>query len=143
MHRMTFLERPLGIRRPWYVEKAGLDRRRGVFSVHLNFERGGTFACGGCGRRGCKAYDTHWKRWRHIDLFEYRTFLYAPSPRVSCPQCGIRQARLGWARPRSGFTRGLENHVAEMAGDFPVSTVARLLGEHDTRLGYMLKRRQN
>ncbi len=143
MQGMTYLERPLGIRRPWYVERAGFDHEQGVFSVHLNFERGGTFACGACGRRGCKAYDTHPKRWRHIDLFEYRTFLHAPSPRVSCPKCGIRQARLGWARARSGFTRGLENHVAAMADDFPVATVARLLGEHDTRLGYMLKRLPN
>ena len=143
MQRMTHLEKPLGIRRPWFVEHASLDRERGVFSVHLNFERGGTFACGACGRRDCKAYDTHWKRWRHIDFFEYRTFLYAPSPRVSCPKCGIRQARLGWARARSRFTRGLERHVAAMADDLPVATVARLLGEHDTRLGYMLKRLPN
>lgn len=141
MQRMTHLERPLGIRRPWFVENVRLDRRRGVFSVHLNFVRGGTFVCGACGRRGCKAYDTHWKRWRHMDFFEYRTFLHAPSPRVSCPDCGIRNARLGWARPRSGFTRGLENHVVEMAGDFPVAIVARILGEHDTRLGHVLKRR--
>ena len=139
MQKTTFLERTLGIDRPWYVENAELDRATGVFLVQLNFEEGGTFACGACGERGCKAYDAYWKRWRHMDFFEYRTFLHAPSPRVTCPKCGIRQARLPWARRRSGFTRGLEAFVAEMADDLPVTAVARVLGEHDTRLGYLLK----
>ena len=140
MRRRKFLEQTLGIDRPWYVENAELDRTTGVFSVQLNFEEGGTFDCGTCGQRGCKAYDTYWKSWRHMDFFEYRTFLHAPSPRVTCPKCGIRQAQLPWARPRSGFTRGLEVFVAEMAVDLPVTAVARVLGEHDTRLGSILKR---
>ena len=139
MRYNTFLERTLGIARPWYVDSAVLEHGTGVLSVHLNFETGGTFACGSCGRQGCKAYDTNWKRWRHLDFFEYRTFLHAPSPRVICPACSIRQARLPWARPRSGFTRGLECFVAELAEDLPVTTIARLLGEHDTRLGRMLR----
>ena len=82
---------------------------------------------------------SYMKRWRHMDFFEYRTFLHAPSPRVTCPTCGIRRARIPWARPRSGFTRDLEGFVAAMAEDFPVTTVARILGEHDTRLGYILR----
>ena len=140
MRRTTFLEQTLGTDRPWYVENAELDPGSGVFAVHLNFEKGGTFTCGACGRRNCKAYDTTAKRWRHMDFFEYRTFLHAPSPRVTCPTCGIRQARIPWARPRRGFTRDLEDFVTAMAEDFPVTTVARILGENDTRLGYMLRR---
>lgn len=133
------MERTIGIDRPWYVESTELDPATGLFSVQLNFEKGGTFTCGGCGRGGCKAYDTTWKRWRHLDFFEYRTFLHAPSPRVICSGCGIRQADIPWARRRSGFTRALEGFVADMATDLPITSVARFLGEHDTRLGYILR----
>ena len=137
----TFLERTLEIVPPWYVESGDLDRESGSLSVRLNFESGGTFPCGTCGRPDCKAYDTYWKRCRHLDFFGHRAFLHAPCPRVLCPLCGVRRAMVPWARPRSGFTHGLEKFVADLAGDLPVTTIARLLGEHDTRLGYMLRKR--
>ena len=143
MKASTFLEQTLEIAPPWYVESVGLDRAAGVFSVHLNFERGGTFTCGSCDLDGCKAYDTCFRRWRHLDFFEYRTFLYAPSPRVKCPRCGIRQARLPWARARGGFTQNLERLLADLAEDLPMTSIARFLGEHDTRLGYLLRNRKD
>ena len=141
MKATTFLEETLEIDGPWYVENVDLDREARALSVRLNFVEGGTFPCGTCGRPDCKAYDTYWKRWRHLDFFAHRTFLHAPSPRVMCPECGIRRAMVPWARPRSRFTHGLEEFVADLATDLPVRTIARILGEHDTRLGYMLRKR--
>ncbi len=141
MKATTFLEETLEIDDPWYVESVDLDREAEGLSVRLNFESGGTFPCGSCGRRDCKAYDTYWKQWRHLDFFAHRTFLHAPVPRVKCPWCGVRRAGVPWARLRSRFTHGLEEFVTDLAADLPVTTVARLLGEHDTRLGYMLRNR--
>ena len=143
MNGISLLEQALQIESPWYVEGAEVDHGARVVSVQLDFERGGGFVCGSCGLEGCKGYDTRWKRWRHIDCFAYRTLVHAPSPRVKCPVCGVRQARLPWARRGSGFTRGLEEHVAEMAEDLPLTLIGRLLGEHDTRLGYMLRNRRS
>ena len=142
MPATRFLEEALEIRRPWFVESTELDIEGSVLSVYLNFERGGTFACGACGEPDSKAYDTTWKRWRHMDFFEHRTFLYAPSPRVDCSVCGVRQARLPWARARSQFTRNMEDWVVEMADEMSVRAVARVLGEHDTRLGRLIRRHQ-
>jgi len=140
MRDREFLERTLGIARPWYVESAELDRGSKVLTVTLNFERGGTFTCGACARPGCKAYDTMWRKWRHLDCFEYTTIVEAPSPRAKCPGCGVRQARLPWARPKSRFTRALAEFVRTVAAKgVPVISVARYLREHDTRLGYMLR----
>ena len=142
MKTTTFLAECLDIGLPWYVESADLDHESAALSVRLNFESGGTFPCGACGRGDCKAYDTYWSRWRHLDFFGHRTFLLAPVPRVVCPGCGIRRALVSWARPRSGFTHGLEEYVADLAAKLPVTTIARFLGEHDTRLGYMLRNRR-
>ena len=141
MEDRKFLEQVLGIGRPWYVERVELDRDSRFLTVTLNFERGGTFTCGVCGRKNCKAYDTYRRQWRHMNCFEYVTFLEAPAPRVICPTCGIRQSSLQWARRRSRFTLALEAFVAEVAEDAPVTSVACFLGEHDTRLGYMLRNR--
>ncbi len=74
-----------------------------------------------------------------MDFFRYRTVLHAPSPRVVCTGCGIRQARLPWARRWSRFTRDFESLVADLAEDLPVTSIARFLGEHDTRLGHLLR----
>ena len=141
MKATTFLEQTLEIDPPWYVESVGLNRESGALLVRLEFEEGGTFTCGACGRPDCKAYDTYWKRWRHLDFFGHRTFLHAPAPRVRCRGCGVKRAVVPWARRRSGFTHGLEAFVADLAAGLPLTTIAQFLGEHDTRLGYMLRKR--
>ena len=116
------------------MERTAFDAEERRLDIHLNFEVGGTFACGSCGAEGCKAYDTKWRRWRHLNFFQHQAYLHAPAPRVQCPSCGVRQARLPWARPRSGFTLLFEALVVAMASEMPTMAVARIVGEHDTRL---------
>ncbi len=134
VERTKLFEQALGLENPWYVEKAEFDPKARRLDLHLNFEAGGVFECGGCGDGGCKAYDTAWKRWRHLNFFQHETFLHAPAPRVRCPSCGVRRARVPWARPRSGFTLLFEALVVAMAAQMPVRAVGRIVGEHDTRL---------
>ena len=133
------LEQALGLEHPWYVEKAEFDRKARRLDLHLNFVVGGMFECGGCGGEGCKAYDTFRRRWRHLNFFQHDAYLHAPAPRVECPSCGIRQARLPWARTRSGFTLLFEGFVVTMAESVPVRALARIVGEHDTRLWRSIK----
>ena len=101
MQGTGLFEQALGLERPWYVERTEFDAGQRRLDLHLNFEVGGTFACGGCGGEGCKAYDTAQRQWRHLNFFQHQAYLHAPSPRVECAECGIRQARLPWARPPS------------------------------------------
>ena len=128
------LSRALSLPAPWYVEGVECAPESGELAVHLNFEVGGSFACGECGTKGCKAYDTARKYWRHLDFLGRPCHLSAPSPRVVCPVCGIRQAALPWARSRKGYTRAFETHVVNLAREMPVRAASRLVGEHDTRL---------
>ncbi len=58
MQGTGLFEQALGLERPWYVERTGFDAGQRRLDLYLNFEMGGTFACGGCGGEGCKAYDT-------------------------------------------------------------------------------------
>lgn len=133
-------EQALGLEWPWYVDRIRFDGESRLLLIHLDFEAGGTFTCGACGAVGCKAYDTTLKRWRHLDFLGYRAFLQGPSPRVDCSSCGIRQALLPWARERQRLTLPFEEMVVSLAREMPVRAVARLLGEHDTRLTRVLDR---
>ena len=137
--RIKLFEQALGIGSPWFVAQTEFDAEARRLDIYLDFEPGGTFECGGCGADGCKAYDTKAKSWRHLDFFQHQAYLHACAPRVSCAACGVRQARLPWARPRSGFTLLFEALVMEMVTETPVNAVARLVGEHDTRLWRVLK----
>ena len=55
-------------------------------------------------------------------------------PRVRCDKCGVKKISVPWARPDSGFTLLFEALVMTMVSAMPVKAVARIVGEHDTRL---------
>lgn len=55
-------------------------------------------------------------------------------PRVDCPEQGVRQVALPWARPRSGFTLLFEALIVALVREMPVATVAGLVGERDKRI---------
>ena len=141
MAERGLFERALGLEWPWRVERTEFDAAERRLDLHLDFEAGGTFACPSCGRGRCKAHDASPKRWRHLDFFQHRAYLHARVPRVRCPACGVKQARVPWAEPGSGFTLWFEALVVALAREMPVRAVARLVGEHDTRLWRLLKRR--
>ena len=55
-------------------------------------------------------------------------------PRVRCEHCGVKKVGVPWARPGSGFTLLFEAMIMTMVPAMPVKAVARMVGEHDTRL---------
>ncbi len=60
------------------------------------------------------------------------------TPRVECPDCGIKLVSVPWAREASGFTLLFEAFIMAMAKEMPVNAIARLVGEHDTRIWRIL-----
>lgn len=136
-----FFEEMLGLDWPWYVDHIRFDSANRRLVLHLEYETGGTFTCDACGTHGCKAYDNYLRHWRHLDFWGIETRLSGPAPRVKCPECGIRQSRVPWARSRQRFTRRFEDFVATLAREMPVRGVARILGEHDTRLWRIVNNR--
>lgn len=79
-------------------------------------------------------YDTRERVWRHLNFFQYKAFIHAAMPRVTCPVHGVRTVPAPWARPGSGFTLLFEAWAVEMVRHLPVSTLAGQLDETDTRL---------
>jgi transposase len=100
----------------------------------LTSPRGSRFACPGCGAADCPAYDTEEMTWRHLNFFQHHAYLHARVPRIDCASCGIKKVSVPWAREGSGFALLFEALIMALVQAMPVKAVARLVGEHDTRL---------
>ena len=124
----------LGLTEPWYVASLDFSAEDKRLEIGIDFRRGGVFPCPECGATGCKAYDTEQREWRHLNFFEHQTVLRARVPRIDCTQCGVRPVNVPWSRAGSGFTLLFEAFVLALAAHMPVRAIARLVGEHDTRL---------
>lgn len=127
----------LKIEEPWYVTDYELNQKDQILDVYLDFKRGAKFACPHCGGSHTKVHDIvdDDRTWRHLNFWQYTTYLHARHPRVKCDQCGkIRTVIVDWSRQSSGFTWFFEAEVMELMKEMPVAAVARKVGEHDTRL---------
>ncbi|WP_081413201.1 transposase family protein [Aneurinibacillus terranovensis] len=57
--------------------------------IYLDFDRKSTFTCGTCGSKNQPFHDIVVKErlWRHLDFWQYKSFIHAPLPRVKCGKC--------------------------------------------------------
>ncbi len=107
METVELFTAALNLRDPWKVSKVEFLVKEGKkeLHIHIDFERGGHFPCP---EDGCKdelvAYDSCEKTWRHLNFFQYKTYIHARQPRVKCPGHGVKTVSVPWARPGSGFT---------------------------------------
>jgi transposase len=142
MDYLKLFEAALGLTPPWKIDKVSFDPKAeggGAVEIRLTFPRGSRFACPEC-QSPCPAHDTHEQRWRHLNFFQYRAYLVADIPRVDCGTHGVRTfSGVSWAREGSGFTLLFEALVMLVARDMPVAALARMVGEHDTRLWRLIR----
>ena len=128
----------LGLVPPWMVKACTLDAQKKRLDIEIDFARGGRFPCAQCGKADCPVHDTSMQQWRHLDFFQHQAFLHSRTPRVTCPDCGVKQIAVPWARPDSGFTLLFEALAMTLMTAMPVAAAARLMGEHDTRMWRVL-----
>jgi transposase len=134
MRDTALLQLALGLTSPWSVSRADFDAKAHRLDIQIDFAPGSRFACPICGAADCPAYDTERKTWRHLDFFQHQAYLTARVPRIRCDKCGVKTVNVPWSRPDSGFTLLFEAMLMAMIPAMPVAAVARIVGEHDTRL---------
>jgi transposase len=94
----------LSVTLPWEIGKIELQPKNKVVDVFITFKKGSKFKCSNCGKE-CNAYDTNERRWRHLDLFEYRCYLNIKIPRTNCPTCGVKVInQVPWGRINSHYS---------------------------------------
>ena len=138
MRDTNLLQLALGLTPPWTVTRSDFDPEAKRLDIQIDFPPGSRFPCPNCGAADCPAYDTEQMSWRHLNFFQHQAYLNARVPRIRCDKCGIRKVHVPWARPDSGFTLLFEALLMTMVSAMPVKTVARMVGEHDTRLWRVL-----
>ena len=138
MRATALLQLALGPAPPWTVSRSDFDPEARRLDIEIDFTPGSRFACPACGTANCPVHDTERRAWRHLDFFQHQAYLNARVPRIHCDKCGVRTVSVPWARPGSGFSLLFEAMVVTMLAALPVKTVARMVGEHDTRLWRVL-----
>lgn len=54
------------------------------------------------------------RTWRHLDTMQFETLIHARTPRVACPEHGVRVIELPWAKKYSRFTLMFEAFAVEV-----------------------------
>jgi transposase len=138
MRDTDLMQLALGLIPPWMVKACAFDAAARRLDIEIDFARGGRFPCPQCGTADCPVHDTAMQTWRHLDFFQHQAFLHARTPRITCPDCGVKQIAVPWARAGSGFTLLFEALAMTLMTAMPVAAAARLVGEHDTRMWRVL-----
>lgn len=99
--------RLLHLPKPWLVDRMEITHAPEEAHVWLS-HAAGPLPCPVC-QALSPVHDHSAKRtWRHVDLWQAKTFIHARLPRVRCPQHGVVQVEVGWATPFLAMTMDLE-----------------------------------
>ena len=132
MDEKTFLETILGFSKPWYITE--IEQTSDTVKIELDYPKGTQFQCTRCGAYN-PTFDSKWKKYRHLDLWQYQTILKVRIPRIKCDCNGKKiTVAVEWLRKGSKFTLMMEGHIIEMARVGAVSKSAKILRITDTRM---------
>ena len=73
----------LGLTNPWRVSDLKFSKEEGRLDLWIDFVKGAKFPCPACDRtQEGEVHDTQDRTWRHLNFFQYETYLHARVPRV-------------------------------------------------------------
>jgi transposase len=133
----------LGLGLNWEVVESRFERESGTVYLEIR-ETPRLWESVRCPEEGGQAfcYDhTEVLSWRHLNVFQHRCEITCRLPRGKCRQCGhVFRVRPPWEGLSTHFTKEFEAFALLLMREMPVSKVAEVVGETDTRLWRMLFR---
>lgn len=133
----------LGLGLNWEVVESRFDKESGTVFLEIR-ETPQLWETVRCPKDGGLAfcYDhTEELTWRHLNVFQHRCVITCRLPRGKCRQCDhVFRVRPPWEGLSTHFTKEFEAFALILMREMPVSKVAELVGESDTRLWRMLFR---
>ncbi len=122
---------------PWEIQKIEFSEEEGTIRILIDFPRGSEFCCPVCGKP-VKAYDTQTKEWRHLNFFQYECYFMVRTPRIKCPEDGVKQVEVPWARAGADFTFLFESFAMTLVREMPVNRVSKILKVDGNKLWRMM-----
>ena len=128
----------LNLEDPWYITSMDFSVEGRQLDIHVDFKSGSKFPCAKCEKPSCSVHDTIGRTWRHLNFFQFKTYIHCRVPRTKCEDCGVKQVKVPWARKGSGFTLLMDSMIVLMAQHMTVTAIAEMIDEHDTRIWRVL-----
>ncbi len=138
MNSEELFKKLLGLEEPWYIKEIRFDHEDKRVDIWVDFQKGSRFKCPLCGKL-YGVHETDERTWRHLNIFQYPTYVHAREPRIKCNEHGKKTVDLPWARKGSGFSLHFEAMVVEMCREMPVSAVSRIVGINEDSVWRILK----
>ncbi len=138
MNSEELFRKLLGLEEPWSIKEIKFDHQEKRVDIFIDFARGSRFPCPVCGVP-YGVHDTEERTWRHLNIFQYPTYVHAREPRIKCNEHGKKTVDMPWARKGSGFSLHFEALVVEMGKEMPVSAVARIVGINEDSVWRILR----
>ncbi len=115
----------LSLPEPWKIEGAEVDKESMLVEIRVSHAaREG--ACPECGKT-CKQHDTVERRWRHLDMWNYQTWIVCRIPRVACDEHKVRRIDVPWSDGWARFTAQFECVVIDWLKVASMTATARNL----------------
>src|ERR1035437_2658025 len=128
------LSKVLEVKSPWHIREIDLHKGTKSVNVFIDYKEGSQFPCADC-EQLCNVYDSSYRVWRHLNLFEYRCYLNVKVPRTKCYKHKVRVIKeIPWGRMNIHFSYLFEQEVMALSAEMSMSAVAAKLGEIDTTL---------
>lgn len=133
----------LGLGLNWEVVESRFERESGTVLLEIR-ETARLWESTRCPEDGgmVLCYDhTEVLSWRHMNVFQHRCEITCRLPRGKCRQCGhVFRVRPPWEGLSRHFSKEFEAFALVLMREMPMSKVAQMVGETDTRLWRMLFR---
>jgi len=103
MQDKELYQKLFGLKAPWTVTDVNLQMEAAKVTVTVGHEPLTQFTCPLCGKER-PVHDHRKRQWRHLDSCSFVTMIEADVPRINCVDHGVKQVKVPWAEPGSGFT---------------------------------------
>jgi transposase len=130
----SVLEVLFEITAPWYIYSIKADHLSKEIDLFIKYEKGGLFTCSVC-EKLCKVHDGAYRRWRHLDILDYKCYLNVKVPRTKCAEYGVKTINnLPWMRLETHYSLKFEQYIMNDVLEMSVTGIANKLGEPDNNL---------
>jgi transposase len=130
----SVLEEIFEIEAPWHIYSIKTEHLSKEIDLFVKYEKGSLFTCSEC-EKVCKVHDGSFRRWRHLDILDYKCYLNIKVPRTKCTEHGVKSINsLPWMRMETHYSLKLEQYIMNDVLEMSMTAIANKLGEPDNNL---------